>query len=32
MTFAVTGIIGSVLIVGGIFLLHRQDAHGFFAK
>ena len=30
--FAVTGIIGSVLIVGGIVLLHRQDAHGFFAK
>ena len=32
VTFAVTGIIGSVLIVGGIYLLHRQDAHGFFAK
>ncbi|GAY14639.1 hypothetical protein [Mycobacterium sp. shizuoka-1] len=30
--FAVTGIIGSVLIVGGIVLLHRQDAHGFFTK
>ena len=30
--FAVTGIIGSVLIVGGIYLLHRQDAHGFFTK
>ena len=30
--FAVTGIIGSVLIVGGAVLLHRQDAHGFFAK
>ena len=32
VTFAVTGIIGSVLIVGGLYLLHRQDAHGFFAK
>lgn len=30
--FAVTGIVGSVLIVGGIYLLHRQDAHGFFTK
>ena len=24
--------IRSVLIVGGAYLLHRQDAHGFFAK
>ncbi|MCI4673573.1 hypothetical protein [Candidatus Mycolicibacterium alkanivorans] len=32
VTFAVTGIIGSVLIVGGTYLLHRQDAHGFFTK
>ncbi len=30
--FAGTGIIGSVLIVGGIFLLHRPDAHKFFTK
>ncbi|MBB3605207.1 hypothetical protein FHT40_004891 [Mycolicibacterium sp. BK556] len=30
--FAVTGIIGSVLILGGAFLLHRQDAQGFFTK
>lgn len=30
--FAVTGIIGSVLIVGGAVLLHRKDAHGFFTK
>jgi hypothetical protein len=30
--FAVTGIVGSVLILGGAFLLHRQDAHGFFTK
>jgi hypothetical protein len=32
VVFAVTGIIGSVLIIGGIYLLHRQDAHGFFTK
>lgn len=32
VVFAVTGIVGSVLIVGGIYLLHRQDAHGFFTK
>ncbi|MCW2688984.1 MAG: hypothetical protein JWR37_3874 [Mycobacterium sp.] len=30
--YAVTGIIGSVLIAGGVFLLHRQDAHTFFTK
>ena len=30
--FAVTGIIGSVLIMGGAVLLHRQDAQGFFTK
>jgi hypothetical protein len=30
--FAVTGIIGSVLIMGGTFLLHRKDAHGFFTR
>ncbi|WP_319437232.1 hypothetical protein [Mycobacterium sp. RTGN5] len=30
--FAVTGIIGSVLIIGGAVLLHRQDAQGFFTK
>ena len=30
--FAVTGIIGSVLIAGGIYLLHRPDAHGFFTR
>ncbi|EHB55983.1 hypothetical protein MycrhDRAFT_3177 [Mycolicibacterium rhodesiae JS60] len=30
--FAVTGIVGSVLILGGVFLLHRPDAHGFFTK
>ena len=32
VTFAVTGIVGSVFIVGGIYLLHRQDAHGFFTR
>ncbi|BBX10063.1 hypothetical protein [Mycolicibacterium aichiense] len=32
VVFAVTGIIGSVLIMGGAFLLHRPDAHGFFSK
>lgn len=32
LIFAVTGIVGSVLIVGGAFLLHRQDAQGFFTK
>ncbi|MGY4711985.1 hypothetical protein ACXDF8_20865 [Mycolicibacterium sp. CBM1] len=32
VVFAITGIVGSVLIVGGIFVLHRQDAHGFFTK
>ncbi|CAN5561467.1 hypothetical protein BH09ACT8_BH09ACT8_42380 [soil metagenome] len=30
--FAVTGIIGAVLIAGGIFLLHRKDAQEFFTR
>jgi hypothetical protein len=30
--FAVTGIVGAVLIGGGIFLLHRKDAHEFFNR
>jgi hypothetical protein len=30
--FAVTGIVGSVLIGGGIVLLHRKDAQGFFIR
>lgn len=30
--FAVTGIVGSVLIGGGIFLLHRPDSHKFFDR
>jgi hypothetical protein len=31
-TYAVTAIVGSVLIVGGVFLLHRKDAHAFFTR
>jgi hypothetical protein len=30
--YAVTSIVGSVLIAGGVFLLHRKDAHGFFTR
>lgn len=30
--YAVTTIVGSVLIVGGVFLLHRKDAHTFFTR
>jgi hypothetical protein len=32
VTYAITGIFGSVLIAGGAFLLHRKDAHGFFTR
>ena len=32
VTYAVSGILGSVLIAGGVFLLHRKDAHGFFVR
>jgi hypothetical protein len=32
VVFAATGIIGSVLIGGGIYLLHRTDSHGFFTR
>lgn len=32
VTVAVTGIVGSVLIAGGTFLLHRTDAHGYFTR
>jgi hypothetical protein len=28
----VTGIVGSVLIAGGMFLLHRKDAHAYFTR
>ena len=31
MLYAGTAIIGSVLIAGGVFLLHRKDAHDFFS-
>ncbi len=30
--YAVSAIVGSVLIIGGVFLLHRKDAHGFFVR
>lgn len=30
--YAVTTIVGSVLIVGGVVLLHRKDAHAFFTR
>lgn len=32
VTYAVCAILGSVLIVGGVFLLHRKDAHEFFTR
>jgi hypothetical protein len=32
VTFAVTGIFGSVLIAGGVYLLHRKDAHTYFTR
>lgn len=32
VTYAVTAIVGSVLIGGGVFLLHRKDAHAFFTR
>lgn len=30
--YALTGIFGSVLIVGGVYLLHRKDANSFFNR
>jgi hypothetical protein len=30
--YAVTGIVGSVLIAGGVFLLHHKDAHAYFTR
>lgn len=30
--YAITAIVGSVLIAGGVFLLHRKDAHAFFIR
>jgi hypothetical protein len=32
LTYAITAIVGSVLIVGGVYLLHRKDAHAFFTR
>jgi hypothetical protein len=32
MVYAVSGILGTVLIAGGVFLLHRKDAHAFFTR
>jgi hypothetical protein len=30
--YAISGILGAVLIAGGVFLLHRKDAHAFFTR
>lgn len=30
--FAVTAIIGAVCVAGGVYLLHRKDAHAFFTR
>ena len=30
--YAVTGIVGSVLIAAGVYLLHRKDAHAYFTR
>jgi hypothetical protein len=30
--YAITTIVGAVLIAGGVFLLHRKDAHAFFTR
>jgi hypothetical protein len=32
VTYAITAIVGSVLIAGGVFLLHREDAQAFFTR
>jgi hypothetical protein len=32
VAYAITAIVGSVLIVGGVVLLHRKDAHAFFTR
>lgn len=32
MVYAATAIVGSVCIAGGVFVLHRQDAHAFFVR
>ena len=32
LVYAVTAIVGSVLIIGGAYLLHRKDAQAFFTR
>lgn len=32
IVYAVTGIVGCVLIGGGVYLLHRPDAHRYFVR
>lgn len=32
MVYAITGIFGCVLIAGGVYLLHRKDAHAYFTR
>ena len=32
VVYAASAILGSVLIAGGVFLLHRKDAHAFFTR
>ena len=32
LLYAISVIFGSVLIAGGVFLLHRKDAHAFFVR
>ncbi|MBX7435033.1 hypothetical protein JDV09_23470 [Mycobacterium sp. Y57] len=32
MAYAATVIVGAVLIAGGVYLLHRKDAHEFFTR
>lgn len=32
VTFAVTAIIGVVATIGGVYLLHRKDANGYFTR
>jgi len=32
LVYAVSAIVGSVLIAGGVFVLHRKDAHAFFVR
>jgi hypothetical protein len=32
IAYAVSSILGSVLIAGGVYLLHRKDAHAFFTR